>query len=118
MSSTASRHRLSEAERAERRARKRELTRRAVAQLRTSPGWHAWLRVRARTGLRRYSLTNQLLIALQKLASHCLLERDGCPSGPTAASIRAAARRRDGYDFRGIRWHLSLDRMSRHRHGT
>src|SRR3954447_19644422 len=65
MSSTASRHPLSEAERAERRARDRELTSRAVAQLRTSPGWHAWLRVRARTGLRRYSLTNQLLIALQ-----------------------------------------------------
>src|SRR3954453_13891412 len=118
MSSTASRHRLSEAERAERRARDRELTSRAVAQLRTSSGWHAWLRVRARTGLRRYSLRNQLLIALQKLASHCLLERDGCRSGPTAASIRAAAPRRDGYDFRGIRWHLSLDRMSRHRHGT
>src|SRR4051794_25272448 len=64
MSSIASR-RLSEAERAERRARDRELTSRAVAQLRTSPGWHAWLQVRARTGLRRYSLTNQLLIALQ-----------------------------------------------------
>jgi antirestriction protein ArdC len=41
------------------------MTSRAVAQLRTSPGWHAWLRVRGRTGLRRYSLTNQLLIALQ-----------------------------------------------------
>src|SRR4051794_9601062 len=65
MSSTASRHRLSEAERAERRARDREVTSRAVAQLRASRGWHAWLQVRARTGLRRYSLTNQLLIALQ-----------------------------------------------------
>ena len=38
---------------------------RAVEQLRTSDGWQAWLRVRARTGLRRYSLRNQLLIALQ-----------------------------------------------------
>src|SRR3954466_2305310 len=56
---------LTEAERAERRARERELTIRAVAQLRTSPGWQAWLRVRARTGLRRYSIRNQLLIALQ-----------------------------------------------------
>src|SRR4051794_23009036 len=65
MSSTASRHRLSEAERAERRARDREVTSRAVAQLRASRGWHAWLQVRARTGLRRYSLRNQLLIALQ-----------------------------------------------------
>ncbi|MBE2320388.1 hypothetical protein DVA67_030775 [Solirubrobacter sp. CPCC 204708] len=57
--------RLSEAERAERRARDRELSVRAVAQLRTSAGWQAWLRVRARTGLRRYSLGNQLLIAFQ-----------------------------------------------------
>ena len=66
MSSTSrSRARLSDAERAERRARDRELTVRAVAQLRTSAGWQAWLRVRARTGLRRYSLRNQLLIALQ-----------------------------------------------------
>src|SRR4051812_46089421 len=56
---------LSEAERSERRARNRELTIRAVAQLRTSAGWQAWLRVRARTGLRRYSVRNQLLIALQ-----------------------------------------------------
>src|SRR4051794_37486651 len=104
MSSTASR-RLSEAERAERRARDRELTSRAVAQLRTSPGWQAWLRVRARTGLRRYSLTNQLLIALQKLVSHCLLERDGYTSGPTAASIRAAAPRLDEYDLHDIRSH-------------
>src|SRR4051812_49495304 len=56
---------LTDAERDARRARERELTRGAVAQLRTSPGWQAWLRVRARTGLRRYSLRNQLLIALQ-----------------------------------------------------
>jgi hypothetical protein len=48
--------RLTEDERAARRARDRELTQRAVAQLRTSNGWQAWLRVRARTGLRRYSL--------------------------------------------------------------
>jgi len=60
-----SKRRLTEAERAERRAQDRELTIRAVAQLRTSRGWQAWLRVRARTGLRRYSLGNQLLIALQ-----------------------------------------------------
>src|SRR3954453_10317813 len=63
--STSSRRPLSDAERAERRARDRELTTRAVEQLRTSAGWQAWLRVRARTGLRRYSLRNQLLIALQ-----------------------------------------------------
>src|SRR3954468_19781460 len=60
-----SRRPLSDKERAERRARERELTIRAVAQLRTSAGWQDWLRVRARTGPRRYSLGNQLLIALQ-----------------------------------------------------
>ncbi len=54
-----------EAQRAARRARERELTQRAVEQLRSSDGWQAWLRVRARTGLRRYSLGNQLLIAAQ-----------------------------------------------------
>jgi hypothetical protein len=40
----------SDAERAQQRERERELTVRAVAQLRTSAGWQAWLRVRARTG--------------------------------------------------------------------
>ena len=57
--------RLREDERAARRAQARELTARAVEQLRTSTGWQAWLRVRARTGLRRYSLTNQVLVAHQ-----------------------------------------------------
>jgi hypothetical protein len=47
---------LADAERAEQRDRDRELTVRAVEQLRTSAGWQAWLRVRARTGLRRYSV--------------------------------------------------------------
>ena len=61
--STRTRRRLTEDERAQQRARERELTVRAVEQLRTSAGWQAWLRVRARTGLRRYSLGNQLLIA-------------------------------------------------------
>jgi hypothetical protein len=54
--SASPRTHLNQAERAERRARERELTRRAVEQLRTSAGWQAWLRVRAVTGLRRYSL--------------------------------------------------------------
>jgi hypothetical protein len=59
------RRKLTEEERAERRARDRELTEQAVARLRCSAGWQAWLAVRARTGLRRYSLRNQLMIALQ-----------------------------------------------------
>jgi antirestriction protein ArdC len=62
---TQTTRRLTEDERAQRRARERELTAHAVAQLRTSPGWQAWLRVRSRTGLRRYSLRNQLLVAVQ-----------------------------------------------------
>lgn len=63
--SASSPRRLTEAEREQQRARDRELTVRAVEQLRTSAGWQAWLRVRAQTGLRRYSVRNQLLIALQ-----------------------------------------------------
>ena len=41
------------------------MTERAVAQLRSSAGWQRWLTVRAQVGLRRYSVRNQLLIALQ-----------------------------------------------------
>ena len=52
-------------ERAERRHQEQQLTERAVAQLRSSAGWQRWLTVRARVGLRRYSVRNQLLIALQ-----------------------------------------------------
>jgi antirestriction protein ArdC len=56
---------LSDQERAERRKQERELTEQAVAQLRSSAGWQRWLAVRARVGLRRLSLSNQLLTALQ-----------------------------------------------------
>jgi hypothetical protein len=56
---------LTDEERAERRRREQQLTEQAVAQLRSSEGWQRWLTVRARTGLRRYSVRNQLLIALQ-----------------------------------------------------
>jgi hypothetical protein len=56
---------LTEEQRAARRAQERELTERAIAQLRSSAGWQAWLAVRARTGLRRYSVRNQLLVAFQ-----------------------------------------------------
>lgn len=79
---TTKRRQLTDEERAERRRHEQELTERAVAQLRCSDGWQRWLMVRGRVGLRRYSVRNQLLIALQKLASHCLLERDDCTSGP------------------------------------
>jgi hypothetical protein len=63
--SRSSRPRPSDEERAERRRRDRELVQRSVEELRSSDGWRNWLRVRARTGLARYSLRNQILIALQ-----------------------------------------------------
>jgi len=56
---------LTDEERAERRKQEQELTERAVAQLRSSTGWQRWLAVRARAGLRRLSLGNQLLVMLQ-----------------------------------------------------
>jgi hypothetical protein len=56
---------LSDEQRSERRRQQQQLTEQAVEQLRSSSGWQRWLTVRARVGLRRYSLNNQLLIALQ-----------------------------------------------------
>ena len=56
---------MTDEERAERRKREQQLTEQAVAQLRCSAGWQRWLTVRAQVGLRRYSVRNQLLIALQ-----------------------------------------------------
>lgn len=47
---------MTDEERAERRKQEQELTERAVAQLRSSAGWQRWLKVRARTGLRRYTV--------------------------------------------------------------
>jgi len=47
---------LTDEERAERRRQRQELTEQAVAQLRCSDGWQRWLTVRARVGLRRYSV--------------------------------------------------------------
>lgn len=43
--------------------------------LKSSEGWQAWLRVRRH--FHCYSLNNQLLIAMQRAGSHCLLERAG-----------------------------------------
>ena len=47
---------MADEERAERRRQEQELTERAVAQLRSSADWQRWLKVRARAGLRRYSV--------------------------------------------------------------
>ena len=56
-------HRLSEAERAERRRRDRERLQAAAEQLLTSEGWQRW--VRARAVFHSYSLHNSLLLAHQ-----------------------------------------------------
>jgi hypothetical protein len=53
---TTKRRQLTDEERAERRRQDQQLTERAVAQLRCSEGWQRWLAVRARVGLRRYSV--------------------------------------------------------------
>ena len=58
------RRRLSEEERAERRAAERELMNRAVEELRGSEGWQRWLSLRHL--FHRYSFRNQILIAVQR----------------------------------------------------
>jgi hypothetical protein len=49
-----------------RRRADRERFEQAVRALLTSDGWQRWVRVRSTNGLARYSLTNQLLIAMQR----------------------------------------------------
>jgi hypothetical protein len=61
---TTTRRRLSDQERDERRAEDRERLKQAAEQLLTSEGWQPWVRVRARGGLARLSLNNQLVVAL------------------------------------------------------
>ncbi|MTD44862.1 hypothetical protein GKE82_11310 [Conexibacter sp. W3-3-2] len=56
---------LTEQQRADRRAADRDRLEAAAGALLTSDGWQHWVQVRARNGLARYSLNNQLLIALQ-----------------------------------------------------
>jgi hypothetical protein len=50
----STRRRLTDAERARRRAQDRERLEQAARQLLTSEGWQRWVRVRARNGLARY----------------------------------------------------------------
>jgi len=56
---------LSDGERDRRRAEDRDRLEQAARALLSSDGWQQWVRVRSRNGLSRYSLRNQLLIALQ-----------------------------------------------------
>jgi hypothetical protein len=55
-----------ESRRAERRRADRERIEQAARCLLSSEGWQRWVRVRATNGLARYSLHNQLLIAMQR----------------------------------------------------
>ncbi len=55
--------RLTDEERAQRRAADRQYAQQAVEQLRSSAGWQQWLQTRAE--FRTYSFGNQLLIAMQ-----------------------------------------------------
>ena len=64
MPRTTRRRPLTDEQRAQRRARDREQFEQAVRALLTSDGWERW--VRTRRTFRRYSLNNQLLIALQR----------------------------------------------------
>jgi hypothetical protein len=45
----------------------------AVRALLASEGWARWVRVRSRNGLSRYSWSNEVQIAAQREAAHCLL---------------------------------------------
>jgi N-terminal domain of anti-restriction factor ArdC len=61
-----SRRRLSDQEREQRRERGRQQLMQATENLLSSDGWQRWVRVRSRNGLSRYSVKNQLIIALSK----------------------------------------------------
>lgn len=69
--------RLTDAEREQRRTADRERLHQAAQQLLTSDGWQRWVRVRARGGLARLSLNNQLLVALS------------CPEATFVAGFKA-----------------------------
>jgi hypothetical protein len=69
--------RLTDAEREQRREQDRQRLHEAANRLLTSEGWQRWVRVRARGGLARLSLNNQLLIALS------------CPDATFVAGFKA-----------------------------
>jgi len=69
--------RLTDAEREQRREQDRQRLAEAARELLSSDGWQRWVHVRARGGLARLSLNNQLLIAL------------ACPNATFVAGFRA-----------------------------
>lgn len=58
--------RLTDSEREQRRERDRQRVKQATEQLLSSDGWQRWVQVRSRNGLARYSVNNQLIIALSR----------------------------------------------------
>ena len=69
--------RLTDAEREQRREHDRQRLHQAAEQLLSSEGWQRWVRVRAKGGLARLSLNNQLLVALS------------CPDATFVAGFKA-----------------------------
>src|ERR1035437_5388704 len=72
---------LTDIERAERRQADRDRLEQAARTLLSSDGWQRWVKVRSTNGLARNSFGNQLLIAMQRVAAHCLLRLDGEAEG-------------------------------------
>jgi hypothetical protein len=65
MARRRNRESLTDAERDERREADRERIEHAARALLSSDGWQCWIRVRASNGLSRYSIGNQMLIAIE-----------------------------------------------------
>jgi hypothetical protein len=65
MAGSRNRKSLTDAERDERRKADRERIEHAARALLSSDGWERWIRVRANNGLSRYSIGNQMVIAIE-----------------------------------------------------
>jgi antirestriction protein ArdC len=99
------RRRLTDAERDERRAANQRKANESVQALLTTDGWQRWVRTRARNGLSRYSLGNQLMIAHQDpdasyvAGFHAWLDLGYCVrKGEHAIAIMAPHRRKKDAD--------------------
>jgi hypothetical protein len=88
-------------ERAQRRQADRDRLEQAARALLTSEGWQRWVKVRSTNGLARYSFGNQILIALQRVVSHCLLGRGWMDIRSSDAQCRRAGCDRRGWAARG-----------------
>ena len=92
---------LTDAERAERRQADRDRLEQAARALLSSEGWQRWVRVRSTNGLSRYSFGNQLLIAMQRVVSQCLLGRGWVDIRSSGVQCRRAGCDRRGWAVRG-----------------